>query len=325
MRVIEIAQPGDAYTLTLAQRPIPSPSAGQVLIKVAAAGVNRPDIMQCRGLYPSPPGASDIPGLEVAGSIVAVGSQVQNWSVGDPVCALVTGGGYAEYCVASAALCLPIPQRLSLIEAAGLPETFFTVWHNLFERANLKKGETILVHGGTSGIGTTAIQLAKLFGATVITTAGTPLKCQFCLQLGADLAIHYREQDFVATVKQFTEQHGVDVVLDIIGADYFPRNLKCLAPDGRLVQIAVQSGSKTELDLLALLLKRLTLTGSTLRARNDSTKAQIAQGLLQHVWPHLNSGQVKPIIHSTFALTEASQAHQLMESSQHLGKIILKV
>ncbi len=325
MRVIEIAQPGDAYTLTLAQRPIPSPSAGQVFIKVAAAGVNRPDLMQCRGLYPSPPGASDIPGLEVAGSIVAVGSQVQNWSVGDPVCALVTGGGYAEYCVASAALCLPIPQRLSLIEAAGLPETFFTVWHNLFERANLKKGETILVHGGTSGIGTTAIQLAKLFGATVITTAGTPLKCQFCLQLGADLAIHYREQDFVATVKQFTEQHGVDVVLDIIGADYFPRNLKCLAPDGRLVQIAVQSGSKTELDLLALLLKRLTLTGSTLRARNDSTKAQIAQGLLQHVWPHLNSGQVKPIIHSTFALTEASQAHQLMESSQHLGKIILKV
>jgi len=308
-----------------AKRPIPTPSANQVLIKVAAAGVNRPDVMQRKGLYPSPPGASDIPGLEVAGTIVALGDNISHLHEGDRVCALVTGGGYAEYCLASAALCLPIPKGLSFTQAAALPETFFTVWSNVFDRAQLQPGETLLVHGGASGIGTTAIQLAKAFNAKVIVTAGSDAKCEFCLQLGADAAINYKEQDFVDEVKRLTGNRGVDVILDMIGGDYFPRNLKCMADDARLVQIAIQNGPKAEINLLPVMLKRLTLTGSTLRARDDNFKAAIAAKLLEKVWPLLASGQIKPVIHSTFALTDAALAHQLMESSRHIGKIILTV
>ena len=325
MRVVEIKQPGDATVLKLAQRSIPVPSADQVLIKVAAAGVNRPDIMQRQGLYPAPAGASDIPGLEVAGTIIELGANVGQFSLGDSVCALVTGGGYAEYCLVSATSILPIPTGYSFIEAASIPETFFTVWHNLFDHGKLKVGESLLVHGGTSGIGTSAIQLAKAFGVCVITTAGTPLKCDFCEQLGADLAINYHEQDFVAAVKDFTNQQGVNIILDMVGAAYFPRNLKCLAPEGRLVQIAIMTGAKTELDLWSVMAKRLTITGSTLRSRTDEVKAQIAQKLLTYVWPYLESRTIKPIIHSTFKLSDAAKAHQLMESSQHIGKIILEI
>jgi len=308
-----------------AKRTIPTPSANQVLIKVAAAGVNRPDVMQRKGLYPSPPGASDIPGLEVAGTIIALGSDISHLHEGDRVCALVTGGGYAEYSLASAALCLPVPEGLSFTQAAALPETCFTVWSNVFDRAQLQPGETLLVHGGASGIGTTAIQLAKAFNSKVIVTAGSDAKCEFCLQLGADAAINYKEQDFVDEVKRLTDNRGVDVILDMIGGDYFPRNLKCMADDARLVQIAIQNGPKAEINLLPVMLKRLTLTGSTLRARDDTFKAAIASKLLEKVWPLLASGQIKPVIHSTFALTDAALAHQLMESSRHIGKIILTV
>ncbi|MFA5018340.1 MAG: NAD(P)H-quinone oxidoreductase [Methylobacter sp.] len=308
-----------------AKRPIPTPSANQVLIKVAAAGVNRPDVMQRKGLYPPPPGSSDIPGLEVAGTIASLGDNVSHLHEGDKICALLTGGGYAEYCLASAALCLPIPEGLSFTQAAALPETCFTVWSNVFDRAQLQPGETLLVHGGASGIGTTAIQLAKAFNAKVIVTAGSDAKCEFCLQLGADAAINYKEQDFVDEVKRLTDNRGVDVILDMIGGDYFPRNLKCMADDARLVQIAIQNGPKAEINLLPVMLKRLTLTGSTLRARDDTFKAAIAAKLLEKVWPLLASGQIKPVIHSTFALTDAAKAHQLMESSRHIGKIILTV
>ncbi|MDO9267678.1 MAG: NAD(P)H-quinone oxidoreductase [Methylobacter sp.] len=307
------------------QRAIPTPSANQVLIKVAAAGVNRPDVMQRKGLYPAPPGASDIPGLEVAGTIVALGDNISHLHEGDRVCALVSGGGYAEYCLASTALCLPIQENLSFNEAAALPETFFTVWSNVFDRAHLQSGETLLVHGGTSGIGTAAIQLAKAFNAKVIVTAGSNEKCEFCLQLGADGAINYKEQDFVEETMRFTDNKGVDVILDMIGGDYFPRNLKCMTDDARLVQIAIQNGPKAEINLLPVMLKRLTLTGSTLRARDDTFKAAIATQLLEKVWPLLESGRIKPVIHSTFALIDAALAHQLMESSQHIGKIILTV
>lgn len=315
----------DNGVLKPAQRAIPTPSANQVLIKVAAAGVNRPDVMQRKGLYPPPLGASDIPGLEVAGIIVALGDNIDHLNIGDGVCALVTGGGYAEYCIASAALCLPVPEGLSFIEAAALPETFFTVWSNVFDRARLQSGETLLVHGGTSGIGTAAIQLAKTFNANVIITAGSKAKCEFCLQLGADAAINYKDQDFVDEIKRLTDNKGVDAILDMIGGDYFPRNLKCMNNDARLVQIAIQSGPKTEINLLPIMLKRLTITGSTLRARDDTFKAAIATQLLEKVWPLISSGKIKPVIHSTFALTEAALAHQLMESSQHIGKIILTV
>ncbi len=303
----------------------PTPSANQVLIKVSAAGVNRPDVMQRQGLYPSPADASDIPGLEVAGTIVALGDNVSHLHEGDKVCALVTGGGYAEYCLASAALSLPLPNGLSFTEAAALPETFFTVWSNVFDRARLQPGETLLVHGGSSGIGTTAIQLAKAFGANVIVTAGSQAKCDFCRQLGADAAIDYNEQDFVEEIKRLTGNKGADVILDMIGGDYFPRNLKCIADDGRLVQIAIQQGAKAEINLWSVMIKRITITGSTLRARDDAFKAAIAANLQQKVWPLLTSGKIKPVIHSTFALTEAALAHQLMESSQHIGKIILTV
>jgi NADPH2:quinone reductase len=315
----------DNNALKPTQRAMPMPSANQVLIKVVAAGVNRPDVMQRRGLYPPLPGASDIPGLEVAGTIQALGDNVSHLRQGDPVCALVTGGGYAEYCLASAVHCLPIPENLSFIQAAALPETFFTVWSNVFDRAHLQAGETLLVHGGSSGIGTTAIQLAKAFSAKVIVTAGSAQKCEFCLQLGADAAINYKEQDFVEAVKQLTDNKGVDIILDMIGGDYVPRNLACMADEARLVQIALQRGIKTEISLLPIMLKRLTLTGSTLRARDDVFKAAIAANLSKKVWPLLASGQIKPVIDSTFALSDAAQAHQLMESSRHIGKIILTV
>ena len=321
MRAIEI----EAGALKLTERPIPTPADYQVLIKIAAAGVNRPDIMQRKGLYPAPSGASDIPGLEIAGTVVATGAAVSHLKSGDSVCALVTGGGYAEYCLASAALCLPIPEGLSFVQAAALPETFFTVWSNVFDRAHLLPNETLLVHGGSSGIGTTAIQLAKAFHAKVIVTAGSEAKCQFCMELGADAAINYKEQDFVEEINRLTDSKGVDVILDMIGGDYFPRNLKCMASDARLVQIAIQNGAKAEINLLPIMLKRLTITGSTLRARDDAFKADIAQKLHKNVWPLLATGKIKPIIHSTFALNDAAFAHELMESSRHIGKIILEV
>ncbi|PKM12401.1 MAG: NAD(P)H-quinone oxidoreductase [Gammaproteobacteria bacterium HGW-Gammaproteobacteria-3] len=325
MQAIEIFDLGAAAVLKPVSRPTPAPAAGEVLIKVAAAGVNRPDIMQRRGLYPPPPGASDIPGLEVAGTVVALGAKVRSLNVGGAVCALVTGGGYAEYCLADAELCLPFPSGFSPVQAAALPETFFTVWSNIFDRAGLIAGETLLVHGGGSGIGTTAIQLAKAFGAAVLVTAGTDDKCRFCTQLGARAAINYRSLDFVEEVLRLTDGRGVDVILDMIGGTYFPRNIKCMGFDARLVQIAVQKGAKTELNLLPLLLKRLTITGSTLRARDAAFKADIARKLHREVWPLLVSGQVKPVVHATFPLVEAGKAHALMESSQHLGKIILTV
>jgi len=321
MLAIEI----DNSALKPTRRAIPVPSASQVLIKVAAAGVNRPDVMQRLGLYPPLAGASDIPGLEVAGTVQTEGSDVSHVKQGDRVCALVTGGGYAEYCLASAAHCLPILENLSFIQAAALPETFFTVWSNVFDRARLQAGETLLVHGGSSGIGTTAIQLAKAFGAKVIVTTGSKEKCAFCLQLGADAAINYKEQDFVGAIKQLTDNKGVDIILDMIGGDYLPRNLACMADEARLVQIALQRGIKAELNLLPIMLKRLTLTGSTLRARDDHFKAAIAAELGNKVWPLLASGQIKPVIDSTFALSDAAKAHQLMESSRHIGKIILTV
>jgi NADPH2:quinone reductase len=321
MRVIEIVD----GALKPSERPLPQPSANQVLIKVAAAGVNRPDVMQRKGLYPAPIGASDIPGLEIAGTIMASGANVKHLKPGDSVCALVTGGGYADYCLASAALCLPVPENLSFIQAAGLPETFFTVWSNLFDRARLMPNETLLIHGGSSGIGTTAIQLGKAFDARVIITAGSDKKCSACMELGADAAINYKNQDFVEEIKHLTGQKGVNVILDIIGGDYFPRNLKCMDYDARLVQIAIQNGAKAEINLLPLMLKRLTITGSTLRARDDAFKTGIAQKLYKNVWPLLVTGKIKPIIDSTFALGDAAKAHDFMESSQHIGKIILTV
>jgi NADPH:quinone reductase len=321
MHAIEI----EADSLQLTVRTMPKPASHQVLIKVAAAGVNRPDIAQRKGLYPPPAGASDILGLEVSGTIMATGAAVSHLKVGDTVCALVTGGGYASYCLASALLCLPIPDGLSFVEAAAIPETFFTVWSNLFDRAHLLAKETLLVHGGSSGIGITAIQLAKAFGAKVIVTVGSEAKRKACIALGANAAIHYHEQDFVEVVQQLTNNKGVNVILDIIGGDYFPRNLKCLAYDGRLVQIALQNGIKSEINLLPVMVKRLTITGSTLRARDDDFKADIANKLHKHVWPLLASGNIKPIIHTTFALNEAELAHELMESSRHIGKIILEV
>ena len=325
MIAIEITGPGAPEVLQPVERAVPQPSANEVLIKVAAAGVNRPDIMQRMGMYPPPPGASDIPGLEISGAIVKSGSRATHLIEGEVVCALVTGGGYAEYCLASAELCIPIPTGMTAIQGAALPETFFTVWSNVFDRGQLAKEETLLVHGGTSGIGTTAIQMARAFGATVIVTAGSEEKCDFCLKLGAVAAINYKEQDFVKEIERLTGERGVDIILDMIGGDYFPRNLKCLAADGRLVQIAIQHGPKTELNLLPVMLKRLTITGSTLRARDVSFKAEIADNLRKKVWPMLANGQITPVIHSTFPFTEAAKAHELMESSQHIGKIILTV
>ncbi len=325
MTVIEITAAGEPDVLSPVKRPLPRPGDQEVLIEVSAAGVNRPDVMQRKGLYPPPPGASDIPGLEIAGTVAALGNNVHNLVVGDEVCVLVTGGGYAEYCLAPAALCLPIPQGLTCIQAAALPETFFTVWTNVFERGALVEGERFLVHGGTSGIGTTAIQMAVAFGATVFTTAGSEQKCEFCRNLGAQVAVNYSEQDFVEAIQSATANAGVDLILDIIGGDYLNRNLTCLAPEGRLVQIALQKGPKTLINLLPVMLKRLTLTGSTLRPRSVAEKARLAESLRTKVWPILEAGTVRPIIHSTFPLKEAAKAHELMESSAHIGKIVLTV
>ena len=325
MTAIEISEPGGPGVLVPAQRDVPRPAPGEVLVAVEAAGVNRPDVMQRRGLYPPPPGASDIPGLEIAGTVVAHGEGVDAPAVGARVCALVTGGGYAGYCTAPAPLCLPVPGGFDAAEAAALPETFFTVWTNVFDRARLAAGESILVHGGSSGIGTTAIQLARAFGATVYVTAGSKAKCDACLALGADAAVNYRDEDFVERIGALTGGRGVDVVLDMVAGDYVPRNLKCLATEGRLVIIAVQRGPKIgELNVLPVMLKRLTVTGSTLRPRTVGQKAAIARALEDKVWPLLEAGAVKPIVHSRFPLSGAADAHRLMESGEHIGKIVLE-
>ena len=324
MNYIKIEKHGDPEVLKLHSMPVPEPSPGEVLIRVSAAGVNRPDVMQRKGLYPPPPGATDVPGLEVSGTVVSTGKNVSEPMVGSEVCALVTCGGYAEYCLAAASICLPVPENISLEDAAGIPETFFTVWTNVFDRGQLKSGESFLVHGGSSGIGTAAIQLAKAFGATVYTTAGTPEKCEFCENLGADAAINYREQDFSEEIKRLTEGKGIDVILDMIGGPYFPKNICLLADEGRLVQIALMQGSKAEVDFRSLLLKRVTLTGSTLRPRSVEQKTEIAKALRKNVWPLLDTGTVRPIIHQTFPLTQAAEAQSLMESSAHIGKILLK-
>ena len=325
MLAVAIAAPGGPEQLVTTRRPLPEPGPGEVLIQVATAGVNRPDCLQRQGSYPPPPGASDLPGLEVAGTIVALGSGVESWRVGDPVCALLTGGGYAEYCTAPAPQCLPIPAGLSLQQAAALPETLFTVWSNVFDRARLQAGETLLVHGGTSGIGTTAIQLARALGARVITTVGSAEKVQPCLDLGAERVVCYRDEDFVQAAKAFTDNRGVDVILDMVGGDYIQRNLSALAVEGRLVFIAFLRGAKAELNLAPVLLKRLTITGSTLRARPVADKARIAAALRQTVWPLLEQGRMRPILDQVFPLDEAAAAHALMESNRHIGKILLQV
>ena len=324
MTVIEISEPGAPEVLRPVPRPVPRPGEGEVLVAVVAAGVNRPDVMQRQGNYPPPPGAPDIPGLEIAGTVAALGPDVARPHLGERVCALVAGGGYAEYCVAPAALCLPVPEGFTPVEAAALPETFFTVWDNLFTRGRLVAGEWVLIHGGTSGIGTTAIQLAKAFGAQVIATAGSTEKCVACMQLGADHAINYRERDFTEAVDQITAARGADVILDMVGGGYVARNIGCLAVEGRLVQIALLEGAKARVDLVAVMQKRLTITGSTLRPRSVALKAAIAATLGERVWPLLDSGEVRPIVHATFPLAEAAAAHALMESSAHIGKIVLE-
>ncbi|MDP3411453.1 NAD(P)H-quinone oxidoreductase [Bosea sp. (in: a-proteobacteria)] len=323
MKQVRFSGPGGPEVIEIETAPVPQPGPGQVLIAVAAAGINRPDCLQRAGGYPPPPGATKVPGLEVSGLIVAVGDGVAEARIGEAVCALLISGGYAQYAVAEEALCLPVPKPLSLLEAGGLPETYFTVYDNVFTRGRLKKGETILIHGGSSGIGSTAIQLAKNAGATVYATAGSAEKCEFCRALGADEAIDYRAQDFGAEVKRLTEGRGVDVILDMVGGPYIQRNIAALAVEGRLVQIAFLQGSKAELDLTPVMIRRLTLTGSTLRPRSVALKAEIATHLRRDVWPLLEAGTVRPIIHATFPLEQARQAHELMESSAHLGKIML--
>jgi len=324
VRCIEIASPGGPDVLVPAERPDPVPGPDDVLIRVAAAGVNRPDVLQRKGHYPPPPGASDIPGLEVSGTVEALGANVHGWAVGDPVCALVSGGGYAELCVAPAPQCLPIPPRISFEEAAAIPETFFTVWTNVFERGRLVAGESALFHGGTSGIGTTAIQLAAARGVRVFATAGSDEKCRACEALGAERAINYRTGDFTAAIKEQTGGRGVDLILDHIGAEYFERNLTALAVNGRLVQIGLMGGgSKATIDLNQVLRRWLTVTGSTLRTRSVEEKGTIAAALRREVWPLLESGRVKPVIYRTFPLVQAAGAHRLMESSEHVGKIVL--
>jgi len=324
MTAIEITQPGGPEVLKPGERPMPLPGAGEVLIKVAAAGVNRPDVMQRKGEYPPPPGASDIPGLEVAGTVVAVGLGVNHTKLGDEVCALVTGGGYATYCAAPEPQCLPVPKGLSTVEAAALPETFFTVWTNLFERGQFKAGESVLIHGGSSGIGTTAIQLAKALGAhQVFATAGSLDKCHACVGLGATRAIDYKLEDFVKVIKEDTGGRGVDVILDMVGGDYMQRNINALAVEGRIVCIAFLHGPKAELNLMPLMLKRGWLTGSTLRARSVEQKGSIAASLRRVVWPLIEQGKVKPAIYRTFPLAQAAEAHELMETSAHIGKIVL--
>lgn len=326
MQAVEITTYGAPEVLKLVERERPVPGAGELLIRVSASGVNRPDVLQRLGNYPVPPGASDIPGLEVAGVIVegdAAALAAEGFKLGDSVCALVAGGGYAEYCVAPVAQCLPVPAGWTELEAAGLPETFFTVWSNVFERGHLQPGETLLVQGGSSGIGVTAIQLAKARGARVIVTVGSTEKARACLALGADHAIHYKEQDFVAEVLRLTEGRGVDVILDMVAGPYVARELDCLAEDGRLVIIAVQGGAKAEINAAKVLRRRLTVTGSTLRPRPLAFKAAIARSLRHVVWPLIESGRIKPVIHQVFPVAQAAQAHALMESNRHIGKILL--
>ncbi len=324
MKVVEVTQPGDTEQLKVGQRPTPNLTAGEVLIKVAAAGVNRADIMQRKGQYPPPSGAPDLLGLEVSGTIVNTASDVKTHKIGDEVCALLPGGGYAEYCVAAASSCLPKPKNMGLKEAAALPETFFTVWTNVFMQGLLKAGEKFLIHGGTSGIGTTAIQLARAFGASVCATAGSDKKCQACIDLGAELAINYKTSDFVKEVLDW-DSKGVNLILDIISGDYVAKNLKCLAFKGRLVIIATQGGYKTEINVLPIMTKRLTVTGSTLRARSIEQKAEIAEELKLHVWPLLENDSIKPLIDSVFPLDEVRSAHKHMESGSHIGKILLEI
>ena len=326
MRAVEITSFGGPDVLRLGDRPVPQPGAGELLIRVAASGINRPDVLQRLGHYAPPPGASDLPGLEVAGVVEsgdAAAMAEAGIRVGDRVCALVAGGGYAEWCVAPVAQCLPVPDGLTDVEAASLPETFFTVWSNVFDRGRLQAGESLLVQGGTSGIGVTAIQLARAFGATVLATAGSDEKCAACLELGAHHAINYKSQDFVAEGKRLTQGKGVDVVLDMVAGDYVAREVECLAEDGRLVIIAVQGGVKSDFNAGLVLRRRLTITGSTLRPRSVAFKGAIAKALREHVWPLLAAGQVRPVIHSTFAAADAARAHALMESNQHIGKIVL--
>jgi putative PIG3 family NAD(P)H quinone oxidoreductase len=325
MTCIEIAEPGGPEVLRTATRPVPEPGSGEVLIQVKAAGVNRPDCIQRLGHYAPPEGVTDIPGLEVAGEIVALGPDVDDWKTGDEVSALVAGGGYAEFAVAPTPQCLPIPDGLDMAEAAALPETFFTVWSNVFERAGLKEGEAFLVHGGSSGIGTTAIQIAAKLGARVITTAGNEEKCRVCVELGAERAVNYKEEDFVEAAKDFTDGRGVDVILDMVGGEYLPRNIKALGPDGRHVSIAFLGGSKAEINFMPVMLKRLTLTGSTLRPQPVERKGEIARALEEKIWPLIAAGEIKPVIHASFPLAEAAEAHRLMESSAHIGKIALKI
>ncbi len=325
MTAIAISAPGGPEVLVPEERDVPKPGASEILVKVAAAGVNRPDVMQRKGQYPPPPGAPDIPGLEIAGEVAAVGGKVARWKVGDKVTALVAGGGYAQYCLADEAVALPVPKGFSMVEAAALPETFMTVWHNVFQRGALKSGETILIHGGSSGIGTAAIMLAKAFGAKVIVTAGSPQKCEACKKLGADFAIDYKTHDFVAATKEATGGRGADLILDMVGGDYVERNHDAAAVEGRIVQIATQQGFKVAINLLKIMQKRLTHTGSTLRPRPVADKAMIARDLEHKAWPLLAAGKIKPVIDSTFPLKEASKAHARMESSAHVGKIVLEV
>jgi NADPH2:quinone reductase len=325
MTAIAIPAPGGPDVLVPEQRPVPQPGEGEVVVKVAAAGVNRPDVMQRQGLYPPPKGATDIPGLEIAGEVVALGAGVTRWKVGDHVMALVVGGGYAQYCPAHESHCLPVPHGLSMNEAAAIPETFFTVWHNVFERGRLKAGETLLVHGGSSGIGTAAIQLAHESGARVITTAGSAEKLEACRTLGADFAINYRTEDFVAATKAATGGKGADVILDMVGGDYIERNYEAAAVEGRIVQIAFQGSPKATVDFRRIMLKRLTHTGSVLRSRPVADKGAIARGVEQHVLPLIASGAVRPVMDSTFPLAQAAAAHARMEASAHIGKIVLTV
>jgi NADPH2:quinone reductase len=325
MRAVEITRPGPPDVLQLAQRPLPAAGDGEVLIEVAAAGINRPDVLQRMGSYAPPPGASDIPGLEVAGRIVAVGKGVRDWKPGDGVCALVAGGGYAEYCVAPAAQCLPVPKGLSDVEAAGLPETYFTVWSNVFDRGRLSAGESLLVHGGASGIGTTAIQLASALGHTVYATAGSDERARAVEELGASLCINYRTHDYVEEIRRATDGKWVDVVLDMVAGDYINRNIQCLADDGRIVIIALLGGAKATIDCGQILRRRLTITGSTLRPRPVAFKGAIAQSLLRNVWPLLEAGKIRPVIHSEFPLAQARDAHALMDAGEQIGKIVLTV
>lgn len=325
MRAVEITQPGKPEVLKLGTRPMPRPKPGEVLVKIEAAGINRPDVLQRMGHYPPPPGASDIPGLEIAGTVVALGEGVSTWKPGDAVCALVSGGGYAEYCTAPAPQCLPIPEGLIAVQAGALPETFFTVWTNVFERARLAPGETLLVQGGSSGIGVAAIQMATALGHRVFVTAGSAEKCRACVLLGAERAIDYKTEDFGAVVKEATGGRGVDVILDMVGGDYVDRELKCLADDGRIAIIAMLGGAKATIGLNEILRRRLLITGSALRPRSIEFKGAIAKALRERIWPLIESGKIRPMIFQAFPLSEAAAAHALMESGRHIGKIVLTV